>query len=252
MARIPVALQLYTVRDECAQDFVGTLKYVAEMGYAGVELTGPGNLTSTELSTVLTDLDLRVAGCHVSLANLENDLNAAFDLNEAVGNKRIVCPWLPPELRNSEEDFRRLADTLSAVGLACRDKGFQLYYHHHDFEFQNFGGKLALDILFDSVPNDLLRAELDTYWIEVGGESASDFIHKYRDRVDLVHIKDRVEDRDPPFGEIGEGTLNFVEIFQECEDAGVAWYIVEQDRCPGPPLESARRSLRNLKMWGKV
>ena len=197
MPKVPIALQLYTVRDDCGQDFRGTLKSVAAIGYAGVELTGDGGLPAPELNNLLLDLNLKVAGCHVSLANLENDLNAALDLSEAVGNKRVVCPWLPPERRTSEDDYRHLAHSLTKIGLECRERGFQLYYHHHDFEFTKFNGKYALDLLFGLVGDNLLRAELDTYWIEVAGENAADFIRKYRDRVDLVHLKDRVEDRDP-------------------------------------------------------
>ena len=252
MPKIPVALQLYTIRDACNEDFVGALKSVSDIGYAGVELTGDGGLPHKELSSLLADLNLQVAGCHVSLANLENELNIALDMNEAVGNRRIVCPWLPPERRINEDDYKALAASLSEIGSRCKERGFQLYYHHHDFEFIRFNGSYAIDTLFESVSDNLLRAELDTYWIEVAGEKASEFIQKYSGKVDLVHLKDRLEFRDPPFAEVGEGTLDFPQIFRACDDAEIDWYIVEQDRCPANPLESARRSFRNLKMWGKA
>ena len=252
MVRIPVALQLYTVRQACEVNFVSTLKIIADIGYAGVELTGDGGLGAAALNTVLVDQGLKVAGCHVSLANLETDLNRALDMNEAVGNTRIVCPWIPPEKRETEEDYRTLARNLTKIGGDCRSRGFQLYYHHHDFEFKKFSGVYALDMLLNSVPDGLMKAELDTYWIEAAGENAADFIRSHASQVDLVHLKDRLEHRDPPFAEVGEGSLDFPEIFRACEEAQVHWYIVEQDRCPGDEMASARRSFRNLTMWGKA
>lgn len=252
MARIPVALQMYTVRDDAAQDFAGTLKRVAEMGYAGVELAGTGGLSAGDLKTLLDDLGLQVAGSHVGLPQLEGELDSALDYYSELGAKFIACPWIPDE-RRTEQGFRALADALNSAGAKSRERGIQLCYHNHDFEFREFGGITAFDMLFGATDPELVKVELDTYWVEYAGHSAADLIRRYAGRIPLVHLKDMTGSATPTFAEVGEGTMDFQAIFSACEESGgVAWYIVEQDKCERPPLESARISLENLRRWGKA
>jgi sugar phosphate isomerase/epimerase len=243
---------MYTVRDDAAQDFTGTLKKVSEMGYEGVELAGTGGLTAADLKRQLANLGLRVAGSHVPLTQLEGDLSPALDYYSELGAKHIACPWLPED-RRSEEGYRRLAETLNIAGAKFRDRGIQLCYHNHDFEFQEYNGRTGFDILFGSVNPDLIKIELDTYWVQFAGHSPADLIRRYAGRIPLVHLKDMTGDQAPTFAEVGEGRMDFQAIFRACEETGgVAWYIVEQDKCARPPLESARISLDNLRKWGKM
>jgi sugar phosphate isomerase/epimerase len=252
MARIPVALQMYTVRDDAARDFVGTLRQVAEMGYSGVELAGTGGLSAADLKRQLDDQGLGVAGSHVPLTDLEGDLNPALDYYAELGAKFIACPWLPQD-RRSADGYKRLAGSLDSAGARARDRGLQLCYHNHDFEFDEYGGKTGFDMLFGATNPDLVKIELDTYWAEFAGHDPADLIRRYAGRIPLVHLKDMTGSETPTFAEVGEGRMDFQAIFQACgESGGVAWYIVEQDKCERPPLESARMSLDNLRKWGKV
>jgi sugar phosphate isomerase/epimerase len=252
MARIPVALQMYTVRDEAARDFRGTLEKVAEMGYEGVELAGTGGLSASDLKRALADLRLRVAGSHVPLSQLEGDVSEALDYYAALGAKHLACPWLPED-RRSEEGYRRLAGTLNTAGAKARDRGIQLCYHNHDFEFQTYNGRTGFDLLFGATDPDLVKIELDVYWAQFAGHDPADLIRRYAGRIPLVHLKDMTGGDTPTFAEVGEGRMDFQAIFQACEETGgVAWYIVEQDKCGRPPLESARISLDNLRKWGKT
>jgi len=252
MARIPVALQMYTLREEAANDFTGTLMQVAEMGYAGIELAGTGGLSATDLKRLTSDLGLAVAGSHVGLDQLEGSLDAALDYYSELGAKFIACPWLP-ESRRSEDGFHRLADTLNSAGAKSRDHGIQLCYHNHDFEFAEYGGKTGFDILFGAVDRELVKVELDTYWVQFAGLDPANLIREYGGRIPLVHLKDMTAGDPPTFAEVGEGRMDFHAIFHACDETGgVAWYVVEQDKCQRPPLESARISLDNLRKWGKV
>lgn len=250
MAKIPVALQMYTVRDAAQKDFVGTLRKVAEIGYKGVEFAGTGGLSAPELRNVLSDLGLEAAGSHVGLDQLENDLSAAIEYNLAIDNRFVVCPYLPEERRQTIDDYRRLAEILNRVGQDCQADGLQLCYHNHAFEFTRFGGETALDFLLTNTFSDLVQSELDTYWVKYGGEDPAEYIRRYADRVPLVHLKDMAADEQRSFAEVGEGTMDFDAIFAASETAGVEWYIVEQDTCKRPPLESVAISLRNLKARG--
>jgi sugar phosphate isomerase/epimerase len=252
MAQIPIALQMYTLRNESARDFIGTLREVAKIGYAGVEFAGTAGLSAAELRRLLDDLNLRVAGSHVGLDALEGDLSAALDFTQAIGSAFVVCPYLPEERRKSADDYRVLAEILNRAGAACKQRELQLCYHNHAFEFQRFDGQYALDLLFSATDPELVKGELDTYWIRKGGADPAAYIRQYAGRCPLIHLKDMAADEKQSFAEVGEGTLDWPAIFQASEAGGARWYIVEQDTCPGPPLESVRLSLKNLRSMGKA
>lgn len=251
MSRIPVALQLYTVRDVAADDFVGTVRQVAEMGYAGVELAGnTGGMSPTELKTFLGDLGLKLAGSHIGLDLLEGDLDKAIDDNLALGNPWIVCPWMPEQRRQDAAGWRAAAQALTGVGERVKQAGLQLCYHNHSFEFQEFDGQTGFDIFYEAADAALVKAEIDTYWVQHGGQDPAATIRRFAGRCPVVHLKDMTDDPEPTFTEVGNGILDFEAIFAASVEAGADWYIVEQDRCAGPSLDSARTSLANLKQWG--
>jgi sugar phosphate isomerase/epimerase len=243
---------MYTLRNEAAQDFAGTLRQVAEIGYAGVECAGTCGLSAAEPRRHLDELGLRPAGSHSALDAMEKDLNAVLDFNQVIGNEFVVCPWLPAERRKSADDYRALGDLLNRVGAACRERALQLCYHNHDFEFQRFDGEYGLDILYGATDPQLVKAELDTYWIKKAGADPVAYIRKYASRCPLIHLKDMAADEKGSFAEVGEGIQDWPAIFAASEASGARWYIVEQDTCPRPPLESVAISLRNLRAMGKA
>lgn len=248
--RIPVALQLYTVRDETAKDFMGTLGKVAAMGYAGVELAGTGGLSAAELNAALDDLGLRCAGSHIGLERLQNDLPAELDYNQALGNPYVVVPALPEAMRGQEATYVALTGQLNAIGAACRARGMGLAYHNHAFEFQRFGGRCALDIIYDDTDPALVKGEPDVYWMVHAGADPAAWLRNHAGRCPLVHLKDMAAGAERTFAEVGEGIIDFQPIFAASRGAGAQWYIVEQDRCGRPSLESAALSLRHLQEWG--
>ena len=250
MAKIPVALQLYTVRDELRKDFVGTVRAVAAMGYAGVELAGYGGLSATELRHLLDDLGLRVAGDHVGLDRLEGQLDAVLDFSQEIGNAYVVCPSAPEARRRDAAGWRSLASALSAVGRTCEQRGLHCCYHNHAFEFAPVDGSNGFTLLYDNADPQALKMELDAFWAKKGGEDPAAILRRYPGRCPIIHLKDMTADAQQTFAEVGEGTMDFQSIFQAAPTAGVAWYVVEQDRCARPPLESAELSLKHLREWG--
>jgi sugar phosphate isomerase/epimerase len=252
MPQLPIALQMYTVRDVAEKDFLGTLRQIAQIGYTGVELAGTGGLSTSALKAALDDLGLRVAGSHTPLSVLESDLAGVIEFHQAVGSSYIIVPWVPPECRETLEGWRRVAASLNQIGREVRQAGLYLCYHNHAFEFETFDGKFALDWLYELTDPELVKAELDTYWVQYAGQDPATYIHKYADRVELLHLKDMEPGEEPMFTEVGEGILNWPAIFQAAEASAVRWYVVEQDRCRRPSIESARLSFENLKRMGKV
>lgn len=244
MDRPPIALQLYTVRDETARDFAGTLRKVAELGYRAVEFAGYGGLSSSQVAGLLDETKLSAASTHVGLAALQSDLDRELDYCQTIGCASLVLPWLPPEQR-SAESFRALVPFLNEVGRRCHERGIAFSYHNHDFEFAQSDGKLLLDALLESTDPLVVALEFDVYWAAYAGVDPVSYLRKHAGRVLLIHAKDMAADRS--FTEVGDGTLDMTAICRAAHGQGTRWYIVENDQPKIPSLESARRSLEKLR-----
>lgn len=248
MSSIPIALQLYTVREDCARDFVGTLRQVAAVGYKAVELAGTYDLSAQELKKVLDDLGIKVISSHIPMTDLEQHLSRVFDDNHTLDNQYIVMPWLPEARRKTAQDWMTLAQSLNEIGARCHAAGFQLCYHNHAFEFETFDGLGAYDILFDAVDPKYVNAEIDVYWVRYAGGDPAALIRRFAGHTPLIHIKDMTGGTPHTFAEIGEGIIDFKPIFEAGQSSGAQCYIVEQDQCSRPPLESIDISWRNLQL----
>ena len=248
MSAIPIALQLYTVRGETERDFAGTLAKVARIGYTGVEFAGYGGLTAAELKTLLDDLGLKAAGGHVGLHEFENDLNAVLDYHSSIGNTIIAIPYLDESLRKDAASWKNLAIKFTDIGRKCAERGITLCYHNHDFEFKNYDGVFGFDLLYGNSDPQFLQAELDLYWIKKGGQDPAEYVRKFAGRAPLLHIKDM--DTQGDFAEFGEGIIDWDPIFAIADHSGTKWYIVEQDECKRPCMESIEISFRNLQKRG--
>ena len=249
MNSIPISVQLYTLRDLVAKDFAGNVQRVAGMGYSGVELAGYGNLkTPAEVKRVLDDLGLIVSGAHATIESLEDDLSRVLDAQQTLGNRHLICPWMPEPRRKDADGWKAVAGSLNRIGQACAGHGIEFAYHNHAFEFQEFDGKPALDLLFENTDPRFVKAELDVYWIQHGGHDPVTYINKLRGRTILLHLKDMASGPDKKFAPIGTGILDFKSILNVARDVGVRWGVVEQDQTyDTPPLEAVRTSLENLK-----
>ncbi|GCF07420.1 sugar phosphate isomerase/epimerase family protein [Dictyobacter arantiisoli] len=239
-----VALQLYTVRDETAKDFKGTLRAVAEIGYKGVEFAGYGNFTAQELASVLAEYKLHTVGSHVSLVALEKDVKHEIAYCQEIGSPYVIVPHLNKEILRQPDSFKKFAEQLNEYGRLCQAQGLTLAYHNHDFEFEKIGEETLLDRLVAATDPALVKFELDTYWAAFAGIDPIAFLHKYRGRIATIHLKDMTPER--TFTEVGEGTLDIAGYIEAGQAAGATAYIVENDQPTIPSLESARISLQNL------
>lgn len=247
MARIPTAVQLFTVREECEKNFAETLKQVAEIGYDGVELAGLHGLSAAEVKALLDECGLRAAASHVSLEAIQYRLDEVIAEQKLLGSRYIVCPYLEPAQR-TEAHYRALVHVLTEAGEACKKEGITLCYHNHDFELAALSdGKSALASLFDETKPDVLAAELDVYWLAKAGEQPARWIEKYKGRTPLIHLKDMTKDEQGFFAELGTGSIDFDAILTAAAASNVEWWVVEQDETKRPPLESIQISLNYWK-----
>lgn len=244
---IPIAVQMYTLREESDKDFVGTLKKVAELGFDGVEFAGYGGLSAKEVRLLLDDLGLKAAASHVPLEDLETNLEQVIEDQIQLGSKYVVCPYLLPE-RRTEQDYQALILFLEQAGAKCRQEGITLCYHNHDFELENLSdGRTALESIFEDTNPANVKAELDVYWLTKAGETPVEWMNRYRNRTPLIHLKDMTTDEEQYFAELGTGGVDIVSVINSGEDAGVEWWIVEQDFSRRTPFESIEISLNYLK-----
>jgi sugar phosphate isomerase/epimerase len=250
--RLPLSVQLYTVRDQQKTDFAGTVKQIASFGYQAVELAGYGNLAGAkEVRKALDDVGLKVSGSHAGIDALEGDLEKVLADQEILGNKIVICPWLPEARRKDAGTWKEFAGSLNRIGQACAKRGFDFAYHNHSFEFVKLDGVYAMDILLQNTDPKFVRTELDVYWLKHGGLDPVSYINQLGSRTILLHIKDMAPGEERRFAEVGAGILDFKAIAAAGQNAGVKWYVVEQDNCYGKnPIDCVKTSSENLKKMG--
>lgn len=257
MTRIPVGIQLYTLRDETNLDFIGTLKKVADIGFQVVEFAGYGDLPAKELKKVLDDLGLGVSSSHVALSyldpeKLKSQVASQIEYNKEIGSEFIVTPYAPLDKMTTMGELQPYLEAFRYVGEQCQQAGMGYAYHNHQFEFNQIDGKYILDHIFDALGSDFIQAELDLYWVKKAGLDPKSYLKQYKGRCPIVHIKDMTADERGFFAEVGRGIINYPSIFEIGEQMGIKYYLVEQDQCERPPLESIKMSMDYLKSLGII
>lgn len=247
MKTIPVALQMYTLREESERDFAGTLRKVAALGFDGVEFAGYGSLPVMEVRNIMDELGLKAAASHVPLDDLESNLAQVIEDQEILGSRYIVCPYLRADAR-TEKDYHALISLLDNVGEKCRAAGITLCYHNHDFELDRLSdGRMALETILDDTKPENVKAEFDIYWLTKRNEKPAEWIKRYQGRTPLVHLKDMTTDQEQFFAELGTGGVAIESVLEMGEEAGVKWWVVEQDASRRTPFESIEMSMDYLK-----
>lgn len=249
MTNKPIALQMYSLREESAKDFLGTLSKVAEMGYDGIEFAGYGGLEANELRKALDHLGMKAASSHIPLTTLENEteLKEVIKYQHIIGSKNIVCPHLPTE-RRSKEDYYNLIPILNGIGEKCFNEGINFSYHNHDFELIELdNGEIPLELLLENTNPQWVQTEFDVYWLTKAGENPVEWLTRYHNRTPLVHLKDMTTDGDQFFAELGTGGVDIDGVLKQASKSNVEWWVVEQDQSRRTPLESVKISLDYLK-----
>ena len=268
---LPVAIQLYSLREEAKEDFRSTLETVKKLGYDGVEFAGLFGNDPQNVKKMCEDIGLVPISAHVPLAELLEDTDKVLDNYKTIDCEYVVVPYLDVKYRESQEIFMEAVSKIAAIGESAEKIGLKLLYHNHDFEFVKFDGKYMLDILYDTVPAKHLGTELDTCWVNVGGEEPAAYIKKYTGRAPVVHLKDFFGEKSDDmyeliginptalkrpsgfeFRPVGSGLQDIPEILAASVDAGACWVVVEQDN-PSmglTPVECATKSREYLKSIG--
>jgi len=250
-----LAAQLYTVREftKTAGDLAKSLQKVRAIGYTAVQVSAIGSIRPLEVKRIADDNGVSICNNHIGWPRLLYDLNAVIDEHLLWDCKHVAVGSMPAEYRDAgEAGYQRFAADATAIGRKLDAVDLTFSYHNHSFEFQRFGKRNGLEIVYDGSDPRYLQAELDTYWIQHGGGDVIDWIKRMANRMPVIHLKDMaiVGHRVQMMAEVGEGNLNWPGILAACKEANVEWYAVEQDICPGDPFESLAISYRNLQALG--
>jgi sugar phosphate isomerase/epimerase len=253
-----IGIQLYTLREELPKDAKGVIGKVAQAGYKEVETFGYSSdggffgMKPNEFAALLKEHDLTAPSGHFGfdpyIAGENEDLLKSYiDAAKAVDMKYIIVPYLGENLRQSASDYQRIAERLSTAAAACKDAGLQLAYHNHDFEFQQFGDTTGFNILLNETDADQVKFELDLYWVVRAGLNPVELFKKDPGRYELWHVKDMDKANPKINTEVGTGSINFREIFDNAELAGLEHIIVEQENFSMDPFESIAQSHAYVK-----
>lgn len=243
---LPIYLQVYSVRDAFQEDWRATFKRIAEIGYQGVELFKlPDGVSAADTAAVLKEVGLGVSALMVKLDELEKNFAANRADIRALGADTLTVPWIQDP--GNAAGWQDIARRLEVMGKKLRGEGAYLQYHNHAFEFNVYDGKCAMEWLAEGTTAENLRFEVDTCWVQHGGQNPAEFIAKYKDRICHLHLKDKYEGSDIKFAEVGSGILDWAGILSEAAKADVKYVVVEQDTCPGDPFDSIAQSIKYLR-----
>jgi sugar phosphate isomerase/epimerase len=233
----PLALQLYTVRDQLASGRKPVLDAIRSYGYGAVE---PYDVL-TDPEAQRADLDeAGLAVCAVHAKALGEDADAFFDGAKTVGADTVIVPWAPPERFADAGSIGALARDLNEGAARAAGRGLRFGYHNHAFELATVGGRTGLEALADALDPDVLL-EVDTYWAAVGGQDVPALLGRLGNRVRYLHVKDGPVTKDDPMTAVGGGIMPVEEILAACPSA--EWHVVELDRCATDVLTAVRDSL---------
>lgn len=238
-----IGIQLYTVRNQMAEDVPGTLQKIAEIGYDEVEFAGIFDHTPAEVKSFLDAAGLVSPSAHVSLDLIRTAPEQLIETAQTLGQDYLALGWLAPDERGTLDDYRGHIDLVAGFAEQCRDAGLQFGWHNHDFEFVELEGQRPMDLILDNTDPELVQVELDLYWITKAGADPFAYFKRYPGRFPQCHVKDMAADTS--MADVGDGTIDFAAIFAASELAGFKHYYVERDDSMDP-LKTAARSYKAL------
>jgi sugar phosphate isomerase/epimerase len=246
----PIGLQLYTVREIFAPDPMGTLEKVAAIGYREVEYGGGGydKMDHAALRKKMDSLGLKCPSLHIGYDALVGNLDGAVKMAKTLGADTIVLPWMAPAMRNAASWKDAIAN-FNLWGGQLKKAGLGFAYHNHDFEFTTkAGGGNLYDLLVKETDPALVKLELDLFWAIAAGEDPKAIIKRLPGRIYAYHVKDRTADG--KMVSVGDGVVDFADIFTLNALAGVKHLYVENDQSPAPYLPDIQTSFTTLSKLG--
>ncbi len=239
------AVQLIVFGERNRDDIAGVLREVALAGFSAIET---GNMFATygdsETRRLLQENGLTISGSHFGYAEYEDSekLTSHVSFCKAMGIRHMMCSGVAD--RKRVEGYRTSSRLFNEVGRRLKDEGLVFNYHNHAWEFEDLGGTNGMQILDEETDPDLVKFNIDVFWVNHGGEDPAAFIRKHASRAGYFHFKDGSKNPDgsPVFLELGRGIVDLKSAMAAGREVGAECIVAEQDRTELPHLESVRIS----------
>jgi sugar phosphate isomerase/epimerase len=264
--KLPLGLQLYSVRDLLPKDYAGTLKEIGGLGFREVESAGYFNHSAAEVRSALDAAGLKLVSAHYASDPLHKNLDEILAFNHELGVSYIICayPGKDPAEKKSpsgEEfslaDWRWNADQFNQFGEKVKSAGMKFGYHNHKLEFRATEGAVPYEELMRLTDPAKVTFEMDLGWVVAGGGDPIALLKKYGTRISMLHVKDftmgtSIKD-EPVVAELGHGSIDYRPIFAEiAKSANIRHCFVEQEAFTVPPMESLKMDADYMRKLGVV
>ncbi len=254
-------LQVYTIREALAEDFKGSMKRVADLGFKNIELFAYSDgqyfgYSIPEVKSLMSDLGLQVKSSHVStgfgnpdaVGTMSNNWEQTVEDAAELGQEYIALAYLAESERETLDDYKKVAELLNQCGETAKNAGLQMAYHNHAFEFESIDGEVPYDLLISECDEELVKFEVDLYWTARAGVDPVSYFQQHPGRFPLWHVKDMGAGEEQFFAAVGEGVIDWENLFSHAGTAGLDYYFVEQDATKsGEPFAEIEKSIKYLK-----
>jgi sugar phosphate isomerase/epimerase len=257
--KIPLGIQLWTVKSEAEKDLEGTLRKVHAAGFREIEFAGYYGKTLADIGKLMKDIGFSLVSTHFDAAAIAKGGDKIIADAKALGLKYIVCsspgvspakeklPWEERMKAVDLSDWKWNAELFNKFGKQVADAGMVFGYHNHSAEFKKFDGKTAFDHLYSMTDAKYVKIEMDIGWVAVAGVDPVALLNQYKDRVIALHVKDvgkrGADGKDPASVALGEGTVDWKKVIGTAHSHGVKHYFYEQEEpFTRPILESVKIS----------
>jgi sugar phosphate isomerase/epimerase len=243
--KIPLGIQLWTVKDEAEKDLAGTLRKVYAAGFREIEFAGFYGKPAADVGKLMKDIGFSLVSMHAGAGDIAKKGAEILADAKTLGLKYIVCsspgvspekdklPWEEKMKSVDLTDWKWNAELFNKFGKQVSDAGMAFGYHNHSAEFRKFDGKTAFDHLFEMTDPKLVKIELDVGWVQVAQQDPIALLNKYQDRVIALHVKDvskrESADKDPPSVALGEGVIDWKAVIGTAKKNGTKAFFYEQE-----------------------
>ena len=270
--KVPLGLQLCSVRELLPKDYEGTLKQLGAIGFREVESAGYYNHSAAQVKQAMSDAGLHLVSAHYGSDDLHQKLDEIIAFNKELGVSYIICSFpgfkdpsrvkgLTPKQRSTAfnlQDWRWNAEQFNTIGAKVSAAGLKFGYHNHTMEFHKTDGVVPYDELLRLTDPAHVTMEMDCGWVTVGGANPVEYLRKYPTRISMLHVKDFKNitpdssiENVPTIVELGQGTIDYRPIFQQAAKSGVVKHcFVEQEGYNVPPMEGLKIDADYMRKLG--
>jgi len=285
---ITLGVNLFSIPRLLEKDFESAMQMLARIGYRKIEFFGPYDFSPEEekaswasitpslgfsgsgffgkdlkdVKKILDDNGLSSPSLHSALPTLQKNMQALADAANTLGASYVTLP--SAETQTSLDGYRKQAEQFEAIGESARRNGVLFAYHNHGNGLKPMDGTVPFELIMDNTGPENVFFQMDIFWMTAGGVDLVQYLHKYKDRFRLMHIKDMSkkvsfsgDGGDPqqwielfPFlANAGSGVLDLKTIITAARSSGVEHFIVERDLAPDPEKDLAESHdfLQSLK-----